>query len=183
MVRTQRTAPVVIAATAAGAAAEYFLDPDNGKRRRHVAHDRALAAIRRRAKTAARETGRKASYAEGVAKGIVHEATTSGDARDAARLNDPSLARKVESVIFRGREAPKGEVSVNVESGVVYLRGQLDSREEIEELVAAAEAVDGVGEIRSLLHLPGEEPPSKEGAAAVAVAAGEAGPTSEGRSK
>jgi BON domain len=178
-----RTAPIVLAATVAGAAGEYFLDPDNGKRRRHIARDRAFAAIRRPAKTAVREASRKASYAEGVAKGVVHEATTMGDSRDPGRLNDPALARKIESEIFRDRWAPKGEVSVNVEAGIVYLRGQLDSREQIEQLIAATKAVDGVGEVRSLLHLPGEEPPSKEGAAAMAVAGGAAGATHEGRSK
>lgn len=182
MART-RTAPIVLAASVAGAAGEYFLDPDNGKRRRHIARDRALATIRRPAKAAVREAARKASYAEGVAKGVVHEATTSGDARDPARLNDPALARKVESEAFRGRDAPKGEVNVNVESGIVYLRGELDSREEIERLIAATKAIDGVGEVRSLLHLPGEEPPSKESAAAVAVAQGDVGPGPEGRSK
>jgi hypothetical protein len=182
MART-RTAPIVLAATVAGAAGEYFFDPDNGKRRRHIARDRALAAIRRPAKTAAREASRKASYAEGVAKRVVHEATTSGDARDPGRLNDPALARKVESEIFRDRWAPKGEVDVNVESGVVYLRGELDSRDQIEQLIAATKAVDGVGEVRSLLHLPGEESPSKEGAAAAALAGGQVGPGPEGRSK
>jgi BON domain len=180
---TTQTAPIVIAAAVAGAAGEYFLDPDNGKRRRHIARDRALAAIRRPAKHAAREAARKASYAEGVAKGVMHEATTKGDARDPARLNDPALARKVESEIFRDRWAPKGEVDVNVESGIVYLRGELESREQIEQLIAAANAVDGVGQVRSLLHLPGQEPPSKEGPAAVAIASGEVGPTHEGRSK
>jgi hypothetical protein len=36
------------AAGAIGLAAGYFLDPDSGKRRRHVARDRALGMIRRR---------------------------------------------------------------------------------------------------------------------------------------
>jgi hypothetical protein len=40
-------------AGAAGLAAGYFLDPDSGKRRRHVARERALALIRRGAEPAA----------------------------------------------------------------------------------------------------------------------------------
>src|SRR5215204_690484 len=43
------------AAGAAGLAAGYFLDPDSGKRRRHIARDRTLALIRRSAERTRRE--------------------------------------------------------------------------------------------------------------------------------
>jgi osmotically-inducible protein OsmY len=162
MSSTTRVAPTVAGAIAAGAAGAYFLDPDNGKRRRHIARDRALALIRKPARTAVREAERRASYAQGVVKGAVHDATTYGGDRDASRLNDPALAAKVESEVFRDPDSPKGAVSINVEGGVVYLRGELGSREDIEGLVAATKQVDGVGEVRSMLHLPGEEPPGKE---------------------
>jgi hypothetical protein len=41
------------AAGAAGLAAGYFLDPESGTRRRHMARDRALALIRRQPETPA----------------------------------------------------------------------------------------------------------------------------------
>ena len=69
--------------------------------------------------------------------------------------NDPTLARKVESEIFRSAESPKGKVDVNVENGVVYLRGEVKDEQGIEELVAATRKVDGVGQVESLLHTPG----------------------------
>jgi BON domain-containing protein len=162
MSSTTRVAPTVAGAIAAGAAGAYFLDPDNGKRRRHIARDRALALIRRPARTAVREAERRAKYAQGVVAGAVHDVTTSGGDRDASRLNDPALAAKVESEVFRAPDSPKQSVSVNVEGGVVYLRGELGSREDIDGLVAATKQVDGVDEVRSMLHLPGEEPPAKE---------------------
>ena len=162
MSTTTRVAPTVAGAIAAGAAGAYFLDPDNGKRRRHAARDRALALIRRPARTALREAERRASYAQGVVKGAMHKATSPGDERDASRLNDPALAAKVQSEVFRDPDAPKQAVSVNVEGGVVYLRGELGSREDIDGLVAATKEVDGVGEVRSMLHLPGEAAPDKE---------------------
>lgn len=59
---------------------------------------------------------------------------------------------------------------MNVEAGVVYLRGQLDSAEEIDRLTEAVREVEGVGAVRSLLHLPGEEPPTKETAPSAAGA-------------
>src|SRR5215207_7890692 len=38
-------------------------------------------------------------------------------------LDDVTIARKVESVIFRGQGVAKGKVDVNVADGVVWLRG------------------------------------------------------------
>jgi BON domain len=93
-------------------------------------------------------------YAGGVAKGMAHRATPGSDS-STGTLNDPALARKVESEIFRDADAPNGSVNVNVENGIVYLRGQVERSEDIEALVAKAEKVDGVHGVESLLHLPG----------------------------
>jgi hypothetical protein len=62
--RAKATAPSTKAVGAAGAvglAAGYFLDPDSGKQRRHVARDRALALVRR----GADRTRREAEYRGG----------------------------------------------------------------------------------------------------------------------
>src|SRR5437870_3816403 len=113
----------------AGAAAAWFLDPDNGNRRRSMAADKAG----KYARGGGQQAAGAAEYVAGVAKGAAQEATPgNGDA--AERLNDPALARKVESEIFRDQDAPKGDVVVNVENGVVHLRGQLDDEEAIERL-------------------------------------------------
>jgi osmotically-inducible protein OsmY len=72
------------------------------------------------------------------------------------RLNDPALARKVESEVFRDDALPKGNISVNAEYGVIYLRGELPSREMIDELTTRARSVDGVRAVENLTHLPGE---------------------------
>jgi osmotically-inducible protein OsmY len=74
---------------------------------------------------------------------------------DREPLNDPTLARKVESEIFRPAEAPKGRVDVNAENGVVYLRGEVADEDAIEALVDAARDIDGVERVESLLHTPG----------------------------
>lgn len=148
----------VVAGVAAGAAGAYFLDPEQGSRRRHIARDKATSLFRR----GAGEAQRKARYAGGKAAGKVQQATPS--ARDPKRdLNDPALARKVESEIFRGDDAPKGKVVVNVEEGVVYLRGEVDSPGQAGALAQAARRVDGVEDVQSLLHLPSEPAKSKDG--------------------
>jgi len=111
-----------------------------------------------------RETAK--SYAEryaGQAKGAVGSVTP-GAGREPAeeRLNDPAIARKVESEIFRGEEVEKGKISVNVEYGVVYLRGEVPDREQMDALVARTRAVDGVRAVENLTHLPNEAAPTKD---------------------
>lgn len=136
----------------AGATAMYFLDPAQGKRRRHMARDRAMKLIRR----GGHEAAAKARYAEGVAEGKIHEMRSEGE-QPGPRPDDVTLARKVESEIFRETDAPKGSVDVNVEQGVVYLRGEVGTAERQEALAGAARAVEGVQGVKNLLHLPGEQ--------------------------
>jgi osmotically-inducible protein OsmY len=99
----------------------------------------------------------------GQLKGAASGATP-GAGREPAedRLNDPALARKVESEIFREGDVPKGEISVNAEYGVIYLRGQIDDQDAMEELVKRARAVDGVRAVENLTHLPSETAPTKQ---------------------
>src|SRR5215213_4761223 len=153
---TVSTGAAVAAGAAGGAAGAYFLDPQQGKRRRHVAFDRLLALLRR----GKAESERKARYAAGVAKGAAAEAAGAGEG--AEWLPDPELANKVRSEIFRGEDAPKGDVNVNAENGVVYLRGQVDSPEDVQRLATQAREVTGVREVVNLLHPPGEPAPTKE---------------------
>jgi|SRR5919109_1517786 osmotically-inducible protein OsmY len=142
---------------AAGAAAVWFLDPNDGARRRNVVRDKAFKYARK----GGAEAERKARYAAGQAKGVAYEAAPTGDkAEPAERLNDPALARKVETEIFRAAEAPKGDVSVNVESGVVYLRGEVADEEVISRLAEEAARVDGVRGVENLLHTPGTPAPT-----------------------
>lgn len=149
---------------ATGAAAAWFLDPNDGARRRSVAQDKAMKYARQ----GSQEVQSQAQYAAGAVKGAAYEAApTSGERGDAAeRLNDPALARKVESEIFRDADVPKGDVDVNVEDGVVYLRGQVADQDLIDRLGQAAGAVDGVSRVENLLHLPGTPAPTKDEATA-----------------
>jgi len=137
------------AAGAAGLAAGYFLDPDSGKRRRHIARDRALALIRR----GADRTRRQAEYRVQQAEGKV-EAAKSKASPEKPAPNDQALAERVKSEIFQPADAPKDSVNINVEDGVVYLRGEVKRPEQIRKLVKEAGAVDGVRGVENLLHTP-----------------------------
>jgi osmotically-inducible protein OsmY len=102
-------------------------------------------------------------YAAGKAKGAVATATPSmpGSHRlDDA--DDATLARKVETEIFRPADAPKGQVSIDVQAGVAYLRGTVDSDEWIQRLGDDAKKVDGIKGVNNLLHRPGTPAPTAE---------------------
>jgi osmotically-inducible protein OsmY len=76
--------------------------------------------------------------------------------------DDATLAHKVETVLFRPDDVPKGKINVNVEYGKVVLRGEADSQEMIDDLVRRATEIEGVERVESLLHLPGEPAPMHE---------------------
>jgi osmotically-inducible protein OsmY len=143
------TKKAVGAAGAAGLAAGYFLDPDSGKRRRHIVRDRALALFRKGADT----TRRQAEYRTGQVEGKV-EAAKSKARPEKPAPNDQALAERVKSEIFQPADAPKGSVNVNVEHGVVYLRGEVKRPDEIKKLVEQAGSIDGVAGVENLLHTP-----------------------------
>jgi osmotically-inducible protein OsmY len=143
-----------LAGAVSGAAAAYFLDPQGGARRRHETRDLALA----RARSKAGDVTGTAKQAADKARGAVHAVTPSLPGRGEP-ADDVALVRKVETEIFRADDAPKGAVSVNAENGVVFLRGVVEEREWIERLDAGARSVEGVKEVRNLLHLPGTPAP------------------------
>jgi osmotically-inducible protein OsmY len=143
---------------AAGFAAAWFLDPNDGTRRRNVARDKTMKYARK----GKDEAVRRADYAAGQVKGAASTATPGGREDASERLNDPALAQKVESEAFRDETIPKGNISVNAENGVIYLRGQVPSTDVMAELTARARAVDGVRAVENLTHLPGEPAPTKD---------------------
>jgi osmotically-inducible protein OsmY len=141
----------------AGAAAAHFLDPDQGARRRNELRDQSLAKARKGASKATTT----ASQAAGKAKGAVATATPSMPGSHRVEdVDDVTLARKVETEIFRSADAPKGAVSVDVQNGVVHLRGMVADGEWIDRLAEEAGKVDGVKGVRNLLHRPGTPAPS-----------------------
>jgi hypothetical protein len=68
-------------------------------------------------------------------------------------MDDVTLARKVETEIFRGRGASKATVNVNVVDGVVWLRGEVKRPEQVRRLEQKARSVPEVRDVENLLHL------------------------------
>ena len=140
--------------TGVGAGLMYFLDPQQGARRRNMTRDRTLAFFRTAGRRSARAGRGVAAEAYGVTQKITHM-------RDEPKeLDDITLARKVESEIFRDRDVPKGNINVNVIDGVVELRGEIEEPGMIEDLEQAARKVGGVKDVENLLHTPGTPAPT-----------------------
>jgi hypothetical protein len=138
-----------------GAVLTYFFDPDSGKRRRAMARDRVLAFFRQRG----RQLGRTAGGVQAEAQGLVQKAKHARADEKLADPNDTTLARKVETEIFRDPEVPKGQIDVNAEDGVVILRGEVERPELIKDLEEKTRSVQGVKGVENLLHTPGTDAP------------------------
>jgi osmotically-inducible protein OsmY len=144
--------PLLALAGAIGAALAYLFDPDNGRRRRKILADKSAKYVRR-ARQQVRGTGTQA-------RGVKEKATHLEE-QEKPQPDDVTLARKVETEIFRDADVPKGEINVNAEDGVVYLRGEVTQPDMIEDLEAKARNVQGVLGVENLLHAPGQEAPAK----------------------
>ena len=84
-------------------------------------------------------------------------------ARTAApkNLDDNTIAHKVETELFRDPTVPKGHIDVNVAGGVVYLRGEVRTPEDVKRLERQAKAIPEVKRVENLLHLPGTPAPTR----------------------
>jgi hypothetical protein len=132
---------------ALGAALPYLV-------RRRAELQQRLGGLFRRGTRSASRAGRQATAkAYGVSQKVQHLKEEPKD------FDDVTLARKVETEIFRDADAPKGRVDVNVQDGVVQLRGEVERPDVIEELVAKTRKVQGVRDVENLLHTPGTPAP------------------------
>jgi hypothetical protein len=145
------TALIAAGTAAAGAIAAFLLDPSRGRARRARLVDQGGATIRR----AARQAGRAAHAALSTASGRLAAARHAGDG-DEAFLDDVTLSSKVETRLFRDPSVPKGTININVERGIVVLRGEVPDAEMRDRLATEAGAIGGVWSVHNLLHLPGE---------------------------
>jgi hypothetical protein len=87
--------------------------------------------------------------------------------REPKPLDDVTIARKVESTIFRNIEVDKGKIDVNVAERVVWLRGQVETPDLISELEDRATRVAEVRRVENLLHVPETPAPGRTDTAAL----------------
>lgn len=140
-----------------GAFLMWLFDPDRGSSRRAILQDKLGATFRR----ASGRAQRRARYASGQVVGMKEKVSkvASGEKFPA---DDQTLLAKIQSEALGGSVVPKERINVNVQDGIAFLRGQLDTREQIDEIEQSVRKVEGVIDVRNLLHLPGETAPNIE---------------------
>jgi osmotically-inducible protein OsmY len=124
------------------AALTYFFDPQNGAQRRQ----RVVAFFRQRARGFAGAGRSVGAEAHALKQKATHLREEPKD------FDDQTLKAKVESEVFRPADSPKGDVNVNVENGVVFLRGQVERQELVGELEDRVRKVQGVERVENMLN-------------------------------
>jgi osmotically-inducible protein OsmY len=100
----------------------------------------------------------QAYHAKNKMKGVAHTVTPHRH----EEMDDQTLADRVRSEIFRAADAPKGSVSVDVQAGVAYLRGEVSDQAWIDRLGSETRKVQGINGVKNLLHTPGMPTPTAE---------------------
>jgi BON domain len=122
------------------------------KRTRTTIRDRSAATMRRTGRRTVRLGRHAGSRAHGLTQRAIHVREKRKD------FDDVTLADKIRSEIFRPADVPKGQINVNVQNGVVQLRGEVPRPELIDDLVAQVRRIQGVEDVENLLHVPGVTP-------------------------
>ncbi|HYZ76285.1 MAG TPA: BON domain-containing protein [Gaiellaceae bacterium] len=136
-----------------GSLGTLFFDPQQGRRRRALLVDRTAGFFRRTGQRAERAGRGVGARVYGMSQQVQHLK------EEPKEFDDATLARKVETEIFRDADVPKGQIDVNVQKGVVQLRGEVPSPDMLNDLVEKTRKVQGVRDVESLLHLPGTSAP------------------------
>ncbi len=131
---------------ATGAAAARFLTTSSARKAASAASSAASAA------------STQAHHTANAVKGAAHAVTPSRH----EPMDDATLADRVRSEIFRDANAPKGGVSVDVQAGVAYLRGEVPDEQWVERFGKDARKVTGIDGVKNLLHTPGTPTPTAE---------------------
>ena len=125
---------------AAGAAAMYYLDPAEGRRRRALVKDKGASAGRN-LKASARSTGRHVSDRMHGAMAEMQSGM------DDAPVSDDILEERIRSKLGREVERP-GDVEVEVNDGHVVLSGSA-TPEEMDSLARTVAGMPGVNDVEN----------------------------------
>ena len=130
---------LALAGALAGAALMFFLDPDRGNRRRHLAGDKAKSTLRsggRRLRGLAEDVRNRTSGAAAEARGRVEDLT------GRERVSDDVLIARVRTELGRHTSHVRA-LDVTANGGIVTLRGPILA-DETDAVLAATERVPGV---------------------------------------
>ena len=102
------------------------------------------------ATTVAGQAQRLSKQAADTATGLASKTLNRGP----KELDDVTITRKVESIIFRENTQAKSSIDVNTVDGVVYLRGTLKTAAQINAIEQAVRAIPEVKDVENLITQP-----------------------------
>ncbi|HEY3083251.1 MAG TPA: BON domain-containing protein [Chloroflexota bacterium] len=146
--------PYLALAALAGGLLVYFLDPQGGRRRRAMARDRLGAQFRHTGRRLARTGRGVGAWGYGVSQRATHP-RFAGEPVD-----DVALVDRVRAEMYRHGVA-REHLSINAARGIVELRGQVGSRDDIGRVESLVRRVPGVYDVHNYLHTPGTPAPNK----------------------
>jgi hypothetical protein len=152
-----QTAAIAGGAAAIGALASHLWDPDRGHARRARLRDQCSSSIHR----TRRRAERRLHYADGRLQGAMHRVASRRPSGTGEPIDDVTLAQKIRSEVLGATEFRGTHVNVDAYDGIVHLRGEIPSAEQIDALVVAVGEVSGVRDVVSYLHTPGVSAPNK----------------------
>lgn len=141
----------ILTGAALGATLVYFLDPKKGRDRRQK-----LGPITQKAG----ETQKRAAPLAGRAYNTMKEKV--GHTPNNPDPDDVTLRDRVESEVFRDPHTSREHINVNVVDGIVELRGEQSTQDDIDKLVKTVRDIANVKDVHNYLHLPGTPAPNKE---------------------
>ena len=141
---------------AIGAAIAFLADPVSGRGRRARLRDQGTALMRQ----IQRKADARRRYLEGVREGIRAEMASPGP--DDRHPDDGKLEQRIRSTVFGSSGVRTDTITLEVVQGSVVIRGQVETRQQADELRTRVMQVPGVQGVEVLLHLPGEPAPNKE---------------------
>ncbi len=136
---------------AGGAVASFLFDPARGRARRARLADQGAATVRKAVRSGEQAVRQLRSTVDARVAAVRADHTTQARAVDDATLTD-----RVRSIVFRDDAVPKGDLNINVERGIVVMRGEVPDEALKARIVSEVQEIDGVWSVRDLMHLPGE---------------------------
>jgi hypothetical protein len=131
-----------------GAGTAYFLDPRQGRRRRHLLRDRFLALARR----GHRLLVKKARFAGGHARGLAAQVLPHDHGADRP-TDSATVVQRIRSDAFREAGVSTKDVDVRVDDGVATLHGNVPSDEAADVLVSRVAEMPGVRDVAAMLRV------------------------------
>lgn len=138
----------LISGVAIGAASAYLLDPDRGRSRRTRLYDQTSAVARK----ATRKSRSWIRYQKGAARGVAHK--LSEPFREEGQfVDDDKLLQKVRSEALGHWDPASDDIEIDVDHGIVTLKGSVGTPGAHAELIDLIRRVDGVEAIQDRVEV------------------------------